>query len=213
MSIWTKLFGRQRDAGNEPKRQDSERTKTSPPTERGIDRPKVCDKCGTSNSLPKATPPFGTALVCSQCHAPLVPVSEDAGFSPRTVEIFLGYHNCSLEDPRCPSCRKVNYAVVFPDKGHDLAWYCNDKPQNLDGFFIDTTCVHCARNFVVEWDEFPIKNLVCNYCSTCGIGIHFFLQLESDRQEFEANYGRTPQLPSPIKKEMAKLFGSSVRCV
>lgn len=160
----------------------------------------LCFKCGTSNPLPKARPPFGTALVCSQCHAPLLPMSEAPGSPSRTVQIFLGYHDCSLLNPPCPWCRKVNYAVVSPDKGYDLAWYCNEKPQNPDGFYIDTTCVHCARNFVVEWDEFPIKNPVCNYCSTVCVGISVAALPESRRQEFELKYGHAPQLPSPIKR-------------
>jgi ribosomal protein S27E len=125
---------------------------------------------------------------------------EDAYYPPRSVELFLGYQNCSLQHPRCPSCRKINYAIVSPDNGYALSWYQNVTPQNPNGFFIDIECVHCAAKFVVEWDELPIKNKFCNYCSKLGVGIEFCLLPESGRQEFEANYGGAPQLRSPIKK-------------
>lgn len=161
----------------------------------------LCMKCGASSPLPTTTPRFGTSLVCAQCHAPFFTKGErDAGSPAESVKLFFGYDDCSLAHPTCPSCRKINYDVVFPGNGYALAWYHNKEPQNPEGFFIDIQCVHCGGNFVVEWDEFPLKARVCNYCSTIGIGIDFFSLPESRRRDFELHYGRPPKLPSPIKK-------------
>lgn len=182
-------------------RSASPNSKYGSAADHGTESPKKCLICGEKYNIPKTAPPLGTALSCPKCHAPILHENrEGAGTSPEVVKLFLGYSHCSLGNPICPSCRKINFNVVFPDNGYALPWYCNTKPQNPEGFFLDIRCVHCGSQFVVEWDDLPIKDRFCSYCSALGCGVDFVGIPESRRQDFELDYGRPPQLPSPIKK-------------
>jgi len=69
-----------------------------------------CPTCGQPNSMSRNTPAFGTALICNQCKASLVPVGDtrERPYIPsREVEVFLGYCGCSLLHARCPSCSRL----------------------------------------------------------------------------------------------------------
>jgi hypothetical protein len=158
-----------------------------------------CPKCGENAELPETTPQFGTSLTCRKCHASLMPVYEPELGSPVSVEpsevvAFLGYHDCSLDHPRCPWCQKINYSVVFPEAGYRISWYANREQENpRANFVIGVQCVHCGQRFVVEWDVWPFDStLRCNFCSKVGgRDIQFMTIPESRRSIFERALGRT----------------------
>ena len=139
MSIWKKLFG----GGSKP------------PITKSI----ACPACGHSNTLPNETPAFGSAVICSQCKASLIPVRnprEQRYILPRSVALFLGYRGCSLIHADCPWCQKVNYSVVVPERGHDVSFYWNRKQENPKAaFVVNVKCPQCEKPYVIEWDEDP----------------------------------------------------------
>lgn len=118
-----------------------------------------CPSCGQPNAIPRVTPPWGTAMICSQCKASLIRVSDPHQrpyTSPREVGLFLGYQGCSLIHARCPWCREVNYAVVVPEKGYSTSFYWNRKQANPSAaLVVNTRCPYCERPYVIEWDDDP----------------------------------------------------------
>jgi hypothetical protein len=117
----------------------------------------ICMACHKQTPLPEQDAPWGTALICVHCHTPLIrhDLDDPLPTSPKRLEMFYGLRERGLEHPRCPSCRKINYAVVFPAKGMNLAWYAVEEPKNPSGFRFKVTCVHCSKDFYIEWDENP----------------------------------------------------------
>lgn len=131
----------------------------TPPANAAGAREVSCPTCGQRNSISHNTPAFGTALICGQCKASLVLVGdarERPYTPPREVEVFLGYHGCSLLHARCPSCRKTNYSVVVPERGYSVPFYWNREQENPNAaFVVSVTCPHCEKPYVIEWDEDP----------------------------------------------------------
>lgn len=121
----------------------------------------TCMACHKRTPVPASTPPFGTAIICVNCHNPLIRPSGQEVSSPLPTSATLlhgvyGYSGCYLDHPRCPRCRKLNYSIVFPEKGQFLGWYAVEKPENPQAFRITVKCLHCDKDFYVEWDENPI---------------------------------------------------------
>ena len=119
----------------------------------------ACPACGHESEIPRATPAFGTAVICSRCKASLIRVSDpnERPYSPpREVALFLGYHGCSLLHAHCPWCRKVNYSVVVPERGYSVSFYWNRQQENPNAaFVVNANCAHCGQPYVIEWDEDP----------------------------------------------------------
>ena len=152
MSFWTKLFGKGDSSS-------SAKNESVSSNVGGKSRIVACSSCGHKNPLPLTTPAFGTSLICSQCKASLIRVS-DANqrpyIPPREVALFFGYEGCSLLHPRCPSCRAINYSVIVPERGYSVSFYWNKEQENPDAaFVVDVNCSHCQKPFVIEWDEDP----------------------------------------------------------
>lgn len=119
----------------------------------------TCMACHKRTPLPERDAPWGTALICVNCHMPLIRPSDidDPLFtSPERLEKFYGLLGRGLEHPRCPFCIKINYAIVFPARGLSLGWYAVREPQNPIGFSFKVLCIHCNTNFYVEWDKNPL---------------------------------------------------------
>lgn len=120
-----------------------------------------CASCSQKVFFPQNRPPFGTGIVCSECYASLLPVNEPLErpyCTPQIVKAFFGYSECSLAHLKCPRCQKTNYSIVFPEHGHEFAWYVNEKQENpRAAFVVSVTCVYCKESFVVEWDESPFQ--------------------------------------------------------
>ena len=157
-----------------------------------------CSKCGEKNEIPKVTPSFGTSLRCHKCHASLISVYESSPGCPNSIEpsevkAFFGYDGCSLGHPRCPWCQKINYSVVFPERGCQLSWYTNREQENPQAnFVVNIECFHCGKSFFVEWDGWPfISWLRCNFCSVIGsVKLQFMAIPENRRSDFESDIGR-----------------------
>lgn len=159
-----------------------------------------CRNCHAVLTLPRRPPPYGTALVCPTCKAPIQTVHEDppgcpVGSTPQQVQIDFGYVGCSIEHPRCPRCGKVVHAIVFPERGRDVAWYAVEKQENLmSNFTVQVDCPHCNQSFAIEWDEWPFdfnRRKQCNFCGIEVIGDPNPQAIPDDRRaEFEANLGR-----------------------
>lgn len=118
-----------------------------------------CPACGQANAVARAAPPFGTAVICSNCKASLIRVADPNQrpyTPPREVALFLGYQGCSLLHARCPSCREVNYSVLVPEKGYATSFYWNRQQENPNAaYVVNVKCPHCERPYVIEWDEDP----------------------------------------------------------
>lgn len=127
----------------------------------------TCMACRKRTPLPKRDAPWGSAVICINCHAPLMG-SEDPeqplSTLPERVEKVYGMSGRGLEHPRCPFCNKINYGIVFPARGMSLGWYAVKEPENPKGFSFKVACIHCNTIFHVEWDESPLKAT----CSVCG---------------------------------------------
>jgi len=132
-----------------------------------------CRTCGVRYSIPTTSPEKGTSLACPKCyHAPYGEQPNMPYRTARHVETFFGYKNTSLLDLYCPHCSKPNYSIVAPELGPDLAWYINRSQQNAKAAYVmNVECVHCKHSFVVEWDTWPFKEPVCNYCRTIPTGV------------------------------------------
>jgi len=170
-----------------------------------------CDSCGTRNNFRRLDPLFGKALVCSACSAPLVPIHEPdprcpMPIEPSEVSALFGLEHCSIEHPRCPWCQKINYCIVFPERGLEVGWYANREQENPKAnFVIEVECVHCCKQFVVEWDgwPFPIERLKrCNFCSGVGFeDVQFGTIPEENRRHFEYDLGQTSKTMPYLKDE------------
>ena len=136
-----------------------------------------CRSCHAKMILPRTTPPFGTALICPTCKTPVQSVHEDppgcpVSWSPRQVQIIFGYQGCSIEHPRCPWCGKVAYAVVFPERGREVAWYAVQQQENPKAnYTIQVECPNCSRTFTVEWDGWPFSFDSRKQCCFCGFEV------------------------------------------
>jgi hypothetical protein len=118
----------------------------------------TCMECHQRTPLPTKDAPWGTALICENCHSPLIRPSDPDNplpTSPQRLIMFYGLINRGLEHPRCPFCGKINYAIVFPARGMSLSWYAVAKPENPSGFRFKVVCIHCNKDFYIEWDENP----------------------------------------------------------
>jgi hypothetical protein len=118
----------------------------------------TCTVCHKQTPFPEQEAPWGTALICVNCHAPLIRPSDPdnpLSTSPERLKMFYGLLERGLEHPQCPFCRKINYAIVFPAKGMTLGWYAITEPENPSGFRFKVVCVNCNKDFYVEWDEPP----------------------------------------------------------
>jgi hypothetical protein len=123
----------------------------SPPTHA------TCIACHKPIPFAQKDAPWGSAMICPHCHAPRLEYEKENPLptSPRHCRIHFGMDGRGLEHPRCPYCNKLNYAIVFPAKGMNLAWFSVMEPENSAGYTIKVTCVNCAKEFYVEWDENP----------------------------------------------------------
>lgn len=119
----------------------------------------TCMACHKQTPLPEREAPWGTALICVNCQAPLIQhdLHNPLPTSPERLKLFYGLLERGLEHPRCPYCKKINYAIIFPAKGMTLAWYVVTKPENPSGFWFKVVCVHCNKDFYAEWDENPFQ--------------------------------------------------------
>ena len=170
-----------------------------------------CPSCRAEYTLPRATPPFGTALVCPECKSPSQSVQEDLpgcpqGWTPRQVQLIFGYHGCSVEHPRCPWCGKLVYAVVFPERGREVPWYAVRKHENpVASYAIQVQCTNCSRAFTVEWDGWPFSTELRKQCCFCGarvIGDAQYMTIPEDRREnFERDLGRKALSMAYLKDE------------
>jgi hypothetical protein len=118
----------------------------------------ICMVCHKQTPLPLQDAPWGTAVICINCHSPLIRPSDPENplsTSPQRLMIFYGLINRGLEHPRCPFCQKINHAIVFPAKGMSLGWYTVIEPENPSGYRFMVVCIHCKKEFYIEWDENP----------------------------------------------------------
>lgn len=130
----------------------------------------TCLVCHERTLLPQKDPPWGTALACMHCHAPLIGGSQPEEESPlsisaQTLEKTYGMTGRALEHPRCPFCGKINHAVVFPARGQSIAWYAVEDLPDPARFSFPVHCVHCDKDFHIDWDENPLRAT----CRICGI--------------------------------------------
>ncbi len=157
-----------------------------------------CPICGAEVSLPSDDRPlFGVAIVCPRCKGSLYAHSDlesPLSIEPADVHAVFGYEAVSMDHPRCPWCGKINYCVIFPEKGPDVAWYANREQENQKANFVITAqCVHCGKRFVIEWDgwPFPIERVKrCNFCSKVTVDDEPLACIPEDkRRHFEADLG------------------------
>lgn len=121
----------------------------------------TCNTCHKRTPVPTRDPPFGTPLRCIHCQSPLIRPSEPEEGNPISTSSELlknvyGYSGRYLDHPRCPICGRINYSVVFPERGRFIGWYAVGEPENPQAFRITVRCVHCSKDFYVEWDTSPI---------------------------------------------------------
>jgi hypothetical protein len=121
----------------------------------------ICQTCHKQTPVPISDPPFGTPLRCVHCQSSLVSVSEPEQGSPlatssELLHLSYGYSGRYLDHPHCPWCQKINYSIVFPAKGRSIGWYAVREPENPQAFRIEIKCMHCDKDFYVEWDENPL---------------------------------------------------------
>lgn len=118
----------------------------------------TCTACHKQTPFPEPEAVWGTALACIHCHTPFIQPSDPENplpTSPERLNLFFGLVGRGLEHPRCPFCRKINYGIVFPAKGMALAWYALPDIDDPQKFAFRMECVHCAKEFYVEWEENP----------------------------------------------------------
>jgi hypothetical protein len=122
-----------------------------------LNRRITCKACGETALVPRERPAFGTAISCPKCHSALAGGTFPQRCPPKEVRLHLGYPDCSLGHLRCPWCKQTNYSVVFPEHGYEVAWYSNRAQENPNAALVlSVECVHCKKQFVIEWDENPI---------------------------------------------------------
>ena len=172
-----------------------------------------CPSCRAKVTLPRTTPPFGTTLVCPTCKTPVQTIHEDppgcpVSWDPKLVQMVFGYERCCLEHPRCPWCGKIAYAVVFPERGREVAWYAVRQQQNpMANYAIQVECTNCSRTFTVEWDGWPFS-LDSHSKQCCFCGIEFFGDTmcipEDRRSTFEGHLGRKASRMAYLRDENGK---------
>ena len=115
---------------------------------------RTCRSCCDKTPFPTDTPPCGIALICQHCGAPLMPVSSELDHvRPELVSRVFGYRNRCLLHAPCPWCRKTNYAITAPANCISGSYYVISEPQNPQALFrIQVDCVHCNKEFWMEWD-------------------------------------------------------------
>jgi hypothetical protein len=113
-----------------------------------------CLACHTLAAVPTTVPPFGTPLICKRCHTPLGGVTTRHLKSQEVMALF-GYRNRSLLHLTCPRCGVINYSVVSPRRGPEVAFYVNTEARNPRAFRQEVICIHCDKKFSVEWDRDP----------------------------------------------------------
>lgn len=183
-----------------------------------------CQSCGTKYSLPRKRPPFGTALVCPKCKNPSQTVREDppgcpSSWAPKTVELVFGYQECSIEHPRCPWCGKLNYMVVFPERGREVPWYSVEKQENpMSNYTIQVQCINCNRVFTIEWEGWPFSiesRAQCCFRGIVGIGDEGFMTIPEERRaNFERYLGRKASSMAYLRDENNKpLWMACPRCL
>jgi hypothetical protein len=122
-------------------------------TEAGRTQLRTCMSCHKRTPFPIDTPPFGLALVCQHCRAPLISVDTESNtVSPERLQKSFGYRNRCLVHAACPWCRKNNYAITAPANCR-IGGLADRKPQNPNAVFrMQIDCVHCGTDFWMEWD-------------------------------------------------------------
>jgi DNA-directed RNA polymerase subunit RPC12/RpoP len=173
-----------------------------------------CSSCHAKITLPRKTPPFGTALVCPTCKAPIQTVHKDSegslvGWNPHQVDMIFGYQTCSIEHPRCPWCSKIVYAVVFPERGRDVPWYAVREQQNpMANFTVPVACPNCSSTFIIEWEGWPFQFKSQKQCCFCGlvvIGDDQPMAIPEDkREQFEVNLDRKASRMAYLHDESGK---------
>jgi hypothetical protein len=132
-------------------------------------RTATCGACGQTTEIPAETPAFGTALVCSHCHGPLISTMSKSGLPLSTpagvVRKHTGFSGRCLIHPTCPHCGKTNYCIVAPASGRETPWAARPGVDVPGAFAVSLACIECGEPFVVEWDEPPLP-MACALCRT-----------------------------------------------
>lgn len=119
-----------------------------------------CGTCWHPNPIPAETPPFGTAMICSECRNSLISAGgppEERYVSADLVRTLLGYR-CALLHPSCPWCSKANYSLVVPAGSEDTYFSWNQKQENpAAAFVVHVNCPHCRKMFVIEGDALSME--------------------------------------------------------
>jgi hypothetical protein len=115
---------------------------------------RACLSCHNETPFPTNTPPCGIALICQHCGVPLMSISPALDFvRPELVNWQFGYMNRCLLHVPCPWCMKTNYAITAPANCAGRCYYAIVKPQNPAAIFrMQVDCVHCKKEFWMEWD-------------------------------------------------------------
>ena len=133
-------------------------------------RQAACKVCFRNTPVPTANPPFGSHLICANCHTALVAVTTPQGgvplsVSPAILRRHMGFTGRCLIHPFCPWCNQVNYGVVAPAEGRSTPWFARRRPENPHDFVLASRCIHCEKDFYVEWDQPPLP-ADCALCRT-----------------------------------------------
>jgi len=170
-----------------------------------------CKICFRPTRMPIGNPPFGTALICSHCHSPLVGATTKAGAPlsapPGLLRRLSGYSGRCLIHPRCPWCSQINYAIVAPAAGRSTPWHEQKEPGEAEAFCLTIPCAECGKEFYVQWDEPPLPP----ECSLCRRRIGRGERSTSDAR-FCKECGRRLSQVRPRRKGEPPL-GAGVECV
>ena len=103
--------------------------------------------------FPIDTPPCGLVLICQCCGAPLTHIDSKTDNVPaKFIQSVFGYHNRCLVNAACPWCHKIVYAITAPANCR-LGGYVGREQENPNALFrMEIDCVHCGKNFWMEWD-------------------------------------------------------------
>jgi hypothetical protein len=127
MGILGKVFRKKAKPpqGNDEKATSSERTALV-----------TCMACYKRTPVPISDPGFGTPIRCVHCQRPLIRPSEPEegaplSTSPELLNRTYGYSARYLDHPRCAWCKRLNYSIVFPEKGRLIGFSCNGRVYAL----------------------------------------------------------------------------------
>jgi len=172
----------------------------------------TCKLCFKGTSVPTSNPPFGSHLICTNCHMPLVSTITREGatplsVSPEALRRVMGFSGRCLIHAFCPWCSEINYGIVAPAEGRSTPWCEQKEPQNPGSFSLKTDCVHCSKEFYVEWDEAPLPA----NCALCRLKMQ-----PRERSSVDPRFctGCAPKLSQVrARRKGDEPPGSELRCV